>query len=141
MRRCFAIGAIALACSSSALADPRPPTGEEVFDLLLRSASLPLRKEPLCSVKSAKWGDSITLGQQLATILSVSHQSPNRVSLKSSCEPSKNEQPGKPPSDAWDCKVEMLESSESGEFISSALVAFLVSQDRSTLIAGSLRCL
>jgi hypothetical protein len=141
LSRILAICLLALSCSSSASADSRPPTGEEVFDLLFANVSLPLGKEPLCTPTSATRGTSeINLGQHLATILSVAHQASNKVSLRSSCEPSKAEGPGGSTEDVWDCRLEMLEATESGEHVSSAMVAFHVSQDRSKLLAGSLRC-
>jgi hypothetical protein len=127
-------------CSAMALDNPSPPTGEEFYELLLNNANIPLSKEPNCDVISVSRGAAeITLGQHVATILSVSYQTKNTVKLGASCEQSKHDAIGGA-IDVWDCKWEMNEENAKGEFISSAIVAFSVSLDKAKFIQGSLRC-
>ena len=82
----------------------------------------------------------ITLGQHLATIMSVPYESANHVTIKTSCLPSKDDSSGNV-LNVWDCKLEMNETSENGSFISSAMVAFYISFDKTKFIKGSIRCL
>ncbi|HEY5603111.1 MAG TPA: hypothetical protein VIM41_08395 [Gammaproteobacteria bacterium] len=127
-------------CSVFAVDNPQPPSGEAVFDILLNNSNRPLSKEPLCNMKSGtRKNVDVTLGQHLATLLSVSYETKNIVSLTSSCALSKHDNSGVIV-DAWDCKLEMNETNASGEFISSAMVAFTLSVDKSKFINGSLRC-
>lgn len=134
--------AIALqGCAVFAGEPVKPPSGEIVFDILLKNSNLPLKNEPLCNMSSAtRNSNGITLGEHLATIFSVSYESNNTVALKSSCELSKVEEKTGKVIDAWDCKLEMLETNKAGEFISSAMVAFSISLDKTRMIYGSLRC-
>lgn len=141
MKIIFALAIALQGCAVFAYEPVKPPGGEAVFDILLKNSNLPLKYEPLCNMSSATRGsDDITLGEHLATILSVSYESNNTVALKSSCELSKFEEKTGKAIDAWDCKLEMLETNKAGEFISSAMVAFSISLDKTTMIHGSLRC-
>jgi len=129
------------ACASVVHADTKPPTGEELFDLLLKNSALPLGKEPLCQQRSVTRKKSeITLGEHLATILSVSYQTKNTVQLKSSCLLSKYAAKAGTASDVWDCSLEMKESDAKGEFISSAMMAFYVTLDGAAIVRGGIRC-
>ncbi|MGD8886430.1 MAG: hypothetical protein PVF34_12470 [Gammaproteobacteria bacterium] len=128
-------------CAARAAENDRPPNGEELFDILFSNTGLSLKGEPRCNVKSmTRENTDITLGQHLATIMSLSHESDNRVTLASACSLSKDDSSGKVV-DVWDCKLEMNESDKAGTFISSAMVAFYLSLDKTKLINGSIRCL
>jgi len=139
MKRIFLVLFLLQGCA--AIAGTKPPTGEQVLDELFKNTSLALSQEPDCKQFSATRNTSeVTLGQHLATILSVSYQSNNIVSLSSSCSDSKYEASNAKLIDVWDCKFEMKESNPGGEFISSALVSFYLSKDTLSLIKGGIRC-
>jgi hypothetical protein len=140
MKRLLVLILLLNGCAALATENPKPPSGEQVFDILFKNADRPLTKESRCDVKSmTRKNTAVTLGQHLATILSVSYETKNLVSIKSSCEMSKDDSTGTVV-DVWDCRLEMNESNQKGEFISSAMVAFNMSMDKSKLIKGSLRC-
>lgn len=130
-------------CSAMAAFDSLPkPTGEEVFDILLANSDLPLDGEPLCEILSATRKDTpITLGQHLATVLSVSYENPNTVQVKTSCTTTKHEDESHGVIDAWDCQLEVLEEDTKGEFISSSMIAFSTGKAKNRLLPGSLRCI
>lgn len=128
-------------CSSLTVTSAEKPSGEEVLDLVLKNSSLPLENEALCEVKSfSRNGENLTFGEHLATNLSVSYESDNVVRIKSSCSRSKHDLGKTDVIEVWDCKLEILESSESGAFISSSMIAFATDLDKSKIIAGSIRC-
>ena len=126
--------------SAFALENTKPPSGEQLFDILFKNLNISLNMEPLCDMKSTtRENMDITLGQHLSTILSESYDTDNIVSLKSACSLSKYDNKGAI-TNIWDCKLEMKETDKKGEFISSSMVAFYISLDKSRLINGSLRC-
>ena len=135
------IMAILLLQGCAAVADTGAPTGEQVLDALFTNTTLNLAKEPDCKqFSAARNTDQVTLGEHLATILSVSYQSKNKVSVTTHCSASKYEaKPGKI-NDVWDCALEMKETNPTGEFISSAMVSFYLTKDTHRLIPGGLRC-
>lgn len=140
MNKFFALIFFLSGCSAMALDKPSPLTGEEFYEILFKNMDIPLANEPYCDVVSVSRGAAgITLGQHVATILSVSYQAKNTVKLGASCEQSKYEETGGVV-DVWECKFEMNEENVKGEFISSAMVAFSVSLDKARYIQGSLRC-
>lgn len=129
-------------CSAVTSSDKTAPTGEQVFDLLFNHLDRQLDKEPFCNMASAtRAGTTLTLGQHLATVLSISHESKNAVTLQSSCAPSKHETESENVIDTWDCKIEVLEKNRENEFISSAMIAFSTTLDKTMMVKGSLRCL
>ncbi len=121
--------------------DETKPDGQQVFDLLLKASDLPLNNEPLCNMKSvAHQNSSISLGQHLSTVFSLSYETENTLTIKSSCDKSKFETSNKELIDIWDCKVEALEENVNKEFISSAVIAFATDLHKKSVISGSLRC-
>ena len=133
--------AFLLGCSSSGETSPLEPTGEELFDLILKSANIDLKNEPLCDLQSfTRNKDSITLGEHLSTVLSASYKTDNELKIKSSCSASKHEMSNTEVVDVWDCKIEIEETNKSGEFVSSAMIAFASDLEKSEIIAGSIRC-
>ena len=129
-------------CSTIAVGNTAKPSGEEIFDILFANLHLPIDNEPLCNMKSTtREHESITLGQHLATIFSVSYASDSIITIKSSCGRSKHESKNKEVIDIWDCDIEVLENNRDGEFISSAMIAFSTPLDKTELLPGSLRCL
>lgn len=129
-------------CSAVALNDKTVPSGEQVFDLLFSHLDRRLDQEPLCDMKSAtREGKTLTLGQHVATVLSLSHGNKNAVILQSSCDPSKHEAESGRVVDTWDCKIETLEKNSENEFVSSSTIAFSTPLDKTVIIKGSLRCL
>ena len=130
-----------MSCSSYASKSATPPTGEEVYDALFRSLNLNLDKEPLCEMTSVSRGKtSISLGDHLATIFSTAHASKNTTTIKSSCSLSKFEDSKGNVTDAWDCSLQVNETNNKHEFISSSTVAFNITLDKKILIPGNLRC-
>ncbi len=128
-------------CSSVTLTSAEKPSGEEIFDLVLRNSSLPLQNEPLCDVKSfTRKGENLTLGEHFSTNLSVSYESNNQVSIISSCSRSKHDLSETDVIEVWDCKLEILETSKKGTFISSSMIAFSSDLEKSKIIEGSIRC-
>lgn len=128
-------------CTSVTITSADKPSGEEIFDLVLKHSSLPLNNEPLCDVKSfTRNGDNLTLGEHFSTNLSVSYESENQVGIKSSCSLSKHDFSETDVIEVWDCKLEILETSKNGAFISSSMIAFASDLKKSKIIAGSIRC-
>lgn len=129
-------------CSAMAALDSLPkPTGEEVFDILFANSDLSLDGEPLCEMQSAtKEKTPISLGQHLATVLSVSYENPNTVQINTSCTATQYEDESHGVMDAWDCQVEVLEEDTKGQFISSSMIAFSTGLAKKQLLPGSLRC-
>ena len=128
-------------CSSITVTSAEKPSGEEIFDLVLKSSSLPLQNEPLCNAKSfTRKSENLTLGEHLSTNLSVSYESDNQVGIKSSCERSKHDLSETDVIEVWDCKLEILETSKNGAFISSSMIAFASDIEKSKIISGSVRC-
>ncbi len=138
----FLLALLALSgCSSTAFSDNRKPTGEDVFDILLKNAELSLSTEPLCDISSAtRKKMHITLGEHLATVLSVSHETANKVTMSSSCDKTKFEDDAGSLIDVWDCKVEVHEANPQGQFISSSMIAFSAELEDHNLVRGSVRC-
>lgn len=129
-------------CTNTAPADTQKPDGEQVFDVLFKSLDLPLDKEPMCNLQSTTRSDeSITLGQHLATIMSLTYESDAIVTVSSSCAQSKHEDKNGGVIDIWDCKLEIMENSQDGQSISSSMIAFSTPLDKISVITGSLRCL
>ena len=125
----------------AAAADTDTPTGEQVLDALFANTALNLAKEPDCKQFSASRNtDQVTLGEHLATILSVSYQSKNKVSVATHCAASKYEAKPGQVIDVWDCALEMKETNPTGNFISSAMVSFYLTKDKHYLIPGGIRC-
>ena len=141
MKLAIALTVILSGSSAMAACELCKPNGEEVFDILFNSIHLPLDKEPLCNMKSiTRGGGSINLGQYLATTLSLSYATKNKVEIKSACGRSKHEADSQEIVEVWDCKVEIFETSQEGEFVSSAMIAFAVDLNKTNILAGSLRC-
>jgi len=121
--------------------DGKPPTGEEMFDILLSIGSIKLSKEPLCHMKSVtRNAEEITLSHHLATVLSTSFNPDTVNTINSSCSKSKNDKANGKLIDIWDCQLEIKESTEKGEFISSSMIAFSVTLDKLNYLNGTLRC-
>jgi len=133
--------AFLVGCSSVTVTSAEKPTGEEIFDLISKSSAISLKNEPLCNVKSfTRKNENLTLGEHFSTNLSVSYENDNKVKIKSSCSLSKHDLSEIEVIDVWDCKFEVLESSLSGEFISSSIIAFAINLGKSKIIPGSIRC-
>jgi len=109
------------------------PTGEEVFSALFNYGKVELTKEPLCKA-------DISLSEQLALNLSVSYESKNKTTIKSFCSPSKFDIPSGKVIDVWDCTVQVNETGNNGEFISSSTTVFSLTKDKHDFVKGSLRC-
>ncbi|MCI0504762.1 MAG: hypothetical protein L0Z73_01490 [Gammaproteobacteria bacterium] len=132
---------ILLVQSCAVVAGTAAPTGEQVLDALFNNTTLNLNQEPDCKQFSATRNtDQVTLGQHLATILSVSYQSKNKVTLATNCTVSKYQVNKGKVIDVWDCALEMKETNPAGEFISSAMVGFYLTKDKFSLIKGGIRC-
>lgn len=141
MKLAIALTVLLAGCSTIASSQNLPSDGEAVFDAVLKSSNLPLNDEPLCNgVSTAQENESLTLGQQLATNLSVSYESKNTAEIRTSCAPSKFETKDKAILDVLDCKIEVLEKSKKGEFISSSMIAFATDLNKTRVLAGSVRC-
>lgn len=142
MKSLIVILTLLTGCSAIAADTSKPPTGEEVFDAIFSSTKIDLSQEPLCNTGSATRNkNTITLGEHISTILSLSYENENLVSIKSSCELSKTEPSKGKIVDAWDCKLQINESNTDGEFISSATIAFDLSIDKEAILKKTLRCL
>lgn len=134
-------GCSAVASNEKTASDKTAPSGEQVFDILFSNLDRRLDQEPLCDVKSAtREGKTMTLGEHVATVLSLSHESKNSVTLESSCNPSKHEAESGRIIDIWDCKIEVLEKNTESDFISSSMIAFSTTLDKAVMVKGSLRC-
>lgn len=121
--------------------DVAAPDGEQVFRLLLGSGHIKLKDEPLCNVISiSKKNGEPLLRDHLATVLSTSYDSKNVNSFTSSCARSRHETNDGQIVQIWDCNLQVNETSSDGEFISSSMVAFGISLDKSEILAGTLRC-
>lgn len=141
MRRYIIFSLLIAGCSTATVTSAEKPTGEEALDLLLMSSSLSLKHEPLCEQESiTRKSESLTLGQHLATNLSVSYKTINEVKVKSSCLKSKHDLSDSQTIDVWDCKFEVLESDKNGNFISSSMIAFSADIEKTKVIPGSIRC-
>jgi PBP1b-binding outer membrane lipoprotein LpoB len=141
MKRALILTVLLSGCSTMATSQDYKSNGEEVFDVIFKSINLPLKDEPLCNVISTtRKSESLSLGQHLATNLSVSYESKNTVEIKSACAPSKFETKSKEILDVLDCKIEILEKSKKGEFISSSMIAFSTDLNKTRVLPGSVRC-
>jgi hypothetical protein len=128
-------------CATYAGDNNLPPSGEELFDALLKNGGIKLSSQPLCNEKSVSRDlQDVTLAQHLATILSLSYDTKNTVSLKSSCSKSKYQASAEIIEHVWDCKLEMMEVNADGTFVSSAMLAVNLSLEKKEMISGSLRC-
>jgi len=127
-------------CSTLAT-DGSPPDGEVVFRLLLNSGYISLKNEPLCNVTSlAKKNEETLLVDHLATVFSTSYLSKNINTFASSCSKSKHETKDGKIIEIWDCNLQIKETSPDDEFVSSSMVAFGISIDKSKFLPGTLRC-
>jgi hypothetical protein len=120
-------------CAHHAVGAAVPPRGEEVFYALLKNDDIHLLSEPLCN-------DDIKLYEQLALAFSVSFNSKNTTTLKSSCLPSKFEDSTGKVEDVWDCTIQINENNNSGDFISSSTFVLSLTSENKELVNGSLRC-
>ncbi len=124
-------------CSTVA-GDKIPPSGELFYDILLSMRDIKLSEEPLCNLTSVTRNtNNLTFGNHLSTILSTSNTT-NTIS--SSCSISKYEKKNKVIIDIWDCKLEIKETSNKSEFISSSIIAFGINPEKMKYQAGTLRC-
>ncbi len=115
-----------------------PPSGELFYDILSSMRDLKLSEEPLCNLTSVTRNTSdLTFGDHLSTILSTSYTT-NTIS--SSCLISKHEKENKAIIDIWDCKLEIKETSNKGDFISSSMIAFGINMEKLKYQVGTLRC-
>lgn len=141
MKPCLFVIILLFGCSTVTVTSAEKPSGEEIFDLILMNSSLPLQNEPLCNVESfTRKSESLTLGKHFSTNLSVSYESDNQISIKSSCSRSKHDFSKTDVIHVWDCKIEILETSKNGAFISSSMIAFASDLEKSKIIGGSIRC-
>jgi len=132
---------IATLYSAAATADYKKPNGEELFDILFSSLSLPLSNEPLCDMTYfSRKNTPITLGHHLATVLSSSFESKNSVTVKTECTRSKHDLENKKIIEVWDCNINVLELNAKKKFISSSITAFAITLDKTKIVPGSLRC-
>jgi len=139
MRMLILVIPLLYSCASIAI-DKTPPNGEAVYDILLNIRDIRLNNEPLCRmVSTTRNTDNLTFGNHLSTILSSSYNSSTTNTIKSSCALSKHEKNNEI-IDIWDCKLEILETSKEGEFISSSMIAFGVNTKSLTYQPGTLRC-
>ncbi len=131
---------MAYGCSAMAV-DPIPPTGEEVFKLLLSSGNIKLKNEPLCNVISiSKIHDDMLLVNHLATVFSTTYDTDNINTVATSCSKSKHQKESGHVVDIWGCSLQVTESSQNGSFISSSMVAFGISKGKNKIVSGTLRC-
>ena len=139
MRILILIIPLLYSCASIAV-DRTPPSGEIIFDILLSIRDIKLNDEPLCRmVSTTRSTDSLTLGNHLSKILSTSYNSSTINTIKTSCALSKHEISNKI-IDIWDCQLQIMETSEAGEFISSSMVAFGINAKSLIYQPGTLRC-
>lgn len=142
MKRLLVMVLMVCGCSAQAVDHSTAPSGEAMFDALLNASQVVLNSEPLCDMKSATRPTAqITLGQHLATVLSMSYGNTNATQIASSCGKSFHAGQDGKPLGIWDCKMELMEVDANGKFVSAAMIAFGLSMDRHTLIPGTLRCL
>lgn len=120
-------------CAVQAANLSNPPSGEQVFNALLKNGNINLVNEPLCKA-------NIDLYAQLSLAFSVSYESDNKTVIKSHCSPSKHDFSTGNIVDVWDCTVQINESNNKGDFISSSTIVFSLTKDKKEFIRGSLRC-
>lgn len=120
-------------CTIDAAEPSSPPSGEEVFNALLKNGNIDLATEPLCKA-------DMNLYEQMALALSVSYGNDNRTVIESHCLPSKHEMSTGNVVDVWDCTVQINENNKEGEFVSSSTIVFGLTLKTRELIKGSLRC-
>lgn len=120
-------------CTVHAADSTIPPRGEDVFNALFKNGNIDLISEPLCKA-------DIMLYEQLALAFSVSFESQNKTTIKSSCSPSKFDKTPDTTIDVWECTVQINEDNQNGEFISSSTIVFDLTLDNKEFIKGSLRC-
>lgn len=136
----FVLVFMLVGCTYAAPDYQKKPSGEEIFDLLIKNSNRQMASEPACDGASATRKKlHVTLGEVLSTNLSVSYDTDNVTTTKSYCNPSKFES-GSKVIDVWDCSIEVLESDKKGEFISSSIVTFSTDLEKSTILPGSIRC-
>lgn len=140
MKILFFILPLLYSCSTVAGNKP-PPSGELFYDVLLSIRDIKLSKEPLCNITSVTRSTSdLTFGNHLSTILSTSYATNTINTISSSCSASKYEKKNKTTIDIWDCKLEIKETSNKGDFISSSMVAFGINAENMEYQTGTLRC-
>lgn len=120
-------------CAVHAAEHSNPPSGEQVFNALLKNGNIDLATEPLCKA-------DINLYEQIALALSVSHESDNKTSIESRCSPAKHEMSTGNVVNVWDCTVQINENDKTGEYISSSTMVFGLTLKNKEFIKGSLRC-
>jgi len=129
----FLIFVLLSGCAAQARDIGRQPSGEDVFGAILKHGDADLQNEPLCKA-------DIKLHEQLALSLSVAFESENTTHIKSTCSPSKFELSSEELIDVWDCSIQVNETSDEGEFISSSIFVFSLTADDFKYLKGSLRC-
>jgi len=127
-------------CSTVA-GNKTPLSGELFYDVLLSMRDIKLSKEPLCNLSSVTRNTSeLTFGNHLSTILSTTYSTNTSNKISSSCSISKFEKENKVIIDIWDCKLEIKEISNKGDFISSSMIAFGINAEKLEYQTGTLRC-
>ncbi len=121
--------------------DVTPPTGGEVFRLLFENAGMDLKSEENCLMPTKDHvSEKELLSDYLSDIFSLSYNSERNLSISSSCTASKYETSADGVQAMWDCQFEMNETDDSGEFVSSSMLAFGISLDKSKILKNTLRC-
>ena len=140
MKILFFLLPILYSCSTEA-GNKIPPSGELFYDILLSMSDIKLSEEPLCNLSSVtRKTNHLTFVNHLSTILSTSYTTNTTNTISSSCTISKHEKKNKVIIDIWDCKLEIKETSNKGDFISSSMIAFGINPKKMEYQAGTLRC-
>lgn len=103
-----------------------PPINSEVYKALFAMHKIDLKNEPLCGItpiNDKNDTESTLFSNYLSSLLSLAHNNNNTVAIASSCEASKTELENGKLKDIWDCKFQLTETNEQGDFISSAMIA------------------
>lgn len=127
--------------SASHAHDETPPSGDEVFRLLFENAGMSLKSEENCLMPTkAHVGEKELLSDYLSGIFALSYNAERTLSISSSCSASKYETSTDGVQAMWDCQFEMNETNSSREFVSSSMLAFGISLDKSKILKNTLRC-
>jgi hypothetical protein len=114
-----------------------PPTGIQLFQVLIENAAMPLQGTGCIDERPT----SLTLQHQLALMLGYGlGVKQNKVNLKAKCESGPFET-SDGIIDAWSCEVNVIETTKRGTYISNASTRVGLTKDTWQIVPGSLLCL
>jgi hypothetical protein len=114
-----------------------PPTGVELFQILLENATMPLQGNQCIDEKESP----LTLQHQLALMLGEGlNDKRHKTNLAAKCQADGIEVSGKA-LDIWRCEINVTETTKKGSYVANSVTRIGLTKDTWQIVPGSLQCL